>query len=168
MLIWVWKFKLFLSFEILKIKLSALKSDFFHPNYTLSYETAQHNLIDVIRNRCGKKDVVKKDLIDVSRKYCDNVLELNKKTKVIAAKKFGINFSLTLTDFFFGLGYSITVLSFIHVGYAWQILGRGWGFSLPSPIREEPRKDPSWIGLDFYSIFYFQNLYQKLHKSKAC
>ena len=106
-----------MSFEILKIKLSALKSDFFHPNYTLSYETAQHNLIDVIRNRCSKKDVVKKDLIDVSRKYCDNVLELNKKTKVIAAKKFGINFSLTLTDFFFGLGYSITVLSFIHVGY---------------------------------------------------
>ena len=71
----------------------------------------------MVRNRCDKKDVVKKDLIDVARKYCDNVLELNEKTKVIAAKKFGINFSLTLTDFFFGLGYSITVLSFIHVGY---------------------------------------------------
>ena len=32
--------------------------------------------------------------------------------------------------------------SFIIVGYVWQILGRG----LP-PIREQPRKGPSWIGL---------------------
>ena len=41
--------------------------------------------------------------------------------------------------------------SFIIVGYVWQISGREWAF-LPStapPIREQPRKNPSWIGLIF-------------------
>ena len=38
--------------------------------------------------------------------------------------------------------------SFIIVGYVWQLLGRGGGlFSLP-PIREEPRKNSFWIGLN--------------------
>ena len=34
--------------------------------------------------------------------------------------------------------------SFIIVGYVWQILGRG---EKGPPIREQPRKYPSWIGL---------------------
>ena len=37
--------------------------------------------------------------------------------------------------------------SFIVVEYVWQILGRGAFLPLPSPIREQPRKNPSWIGL---------------------
>ena len=36
--------------------------------------------------------------------------------------------------------------SFINVGYVRQILGRR-GVFLASPIREQPRKGPSWIGL---------------------
>ena len=38
----------------------------------------------------------------------------------------------------------VTVPSFIIVGYMWQILERGpfW-----PPIREQPQKGPSWIGL---------------------
>ena len=36
--------------------------------------------------------------------------------------------------------------SFIIVGYLWQILGRGSLFG-PCPIREQPQKCPSWIGL---------------------
>ena len=35
--------------------------------------------------------------------------------------------------------------SFITVGYVWRILGRR-GEKRP-PIREQPRKSPSWIGL---------------------
>ena len=35
---------------------------------------------------------------------------------------------------------------FIIVGYMWQILERGSLFA-PTPIREQPRKCPSWIGL---------------------
>ena len=37
---------------------------------------------------------------------------------------------------------------FIILGYVWQILGRG---STP-PIREQPRKIPSWIGLIYPSL----------------
>ena len=36
--------------------------------------------------------------------------------------------------------------SFIIVGYVWRILGRG-DQKDPLPIREQPRKSPSWIGL---------------------
>ena len=51
---------------------------------------------------------------------------------------------------FFSQG--ITVPSFMIVGYVWQISGR-WGL-FGSPIREQPRKDPSWIGLN-YSYFHY-------------
>ena len=37
--------------------------------------------------------------------------------------------------------------SFIIVGYVWHILGRA-GLFAPPPIREQPRKSPSWIGLN--------------------
>ena len=41
---------------------------------------------------------------------------------------------------------AIYMPSFIIVVYVWQILGRGV-FLPPFPIREQPRKSPSWIGL---------------------
>ena len=47
--------------------------------------------------------------------------------------------------FFWILFCSSTVPSFINLGFVWQIIERG-AFLLP-PIREQPRKDPSWIGL---------------------
>ena len=41
--------------------------------------------------------------------------------------------------------------SFIIVGYVCQILGRGSSPAPqpPHPIRQQPRKNPSWIGLSF-------------------
>ena len=48
------------------------------------------------------------------------------------------------------LRQGITVPSFIIVGYVWQILGRGPFY--PFPIREQPRKDPSWIGLRYFPV----------------
>ena len=43
--------------------------------------------------------------------------------------------------------------SFIIVGYVWQILGRGEIFDPPPhPIRKQPWKNPSWIGLDFVTV----------------
>ena len=35
----------------------------------------------------------------------------------------------------------------IILGYVWQIWGRGVFLPPPSPIRKQPRKSPSWIGL---------------------
>ena len=47
---------------------------------------------------------------------------------------------------FFGEG--INVSSFMIVEYVWQILGRGTFLPPPPPsIREQSRKNPSWIGL---------------------
>ena len=40
--------------------------------------------------------------------------------------------------------------SFIIAGYVWRILGRGP--KSPPPIREQPRKSPSWIGLNHLLI----------------
>ena len=37
----------------------------------------------------------------------------------------------------------------------WQILGRGGGLS-PTPIREQPRKSPSWTGSNY--LFLFHNM----------
>ena len=43
------------------------------------------------------------------------------------------------------------VQSFIIVGYVWQILGSGGQKALPPPPnREQPRKSPSWVGLNGY------------------
>ena len=46
----------------------------------------------------------------------------------------------------------MTVSSFMIVGYLWQILERGAFLALP--IREQPQKGPSWIGL----IEYWSNI----------
>ena len=46
----------------------------------------------------------------------------------------------------FGTSLGINLPIFIIVGYVWQILGRGGGF-LALPIREQPQKSPTWIGL---------------------
>ena len=47
--------------------------------------------------------------------------------------------------------------SFIIIGYVWHILGRGpfW----PLPIREQPRKSPSWIGLNVSWVYVHQSLF---------
>ena len=47
--------------------------------------------------------------------------------------------------------------SFIIIGYVWHILGRGpfW----PPPIREQPRKSPSWIGLNVSWVYVHQSLF---------
>ena len=42
--------------------------------------------------------------------------------------------------------------SFIIVGYAWQILGRGGSFCPSPPICEQTQKCPSWIGLRTYPM----------------
>ena len=51
---------------------------------------------------------------------------------------------------FFGSSLAkVELPSFIIVGYVWQILGRGFLIPHPPlfPIREQPLKVPSWIGL---------------------
>ena len=53
--------------------------------------------------------------------------------------------------------------SFIIAGYVWQILG--WGTFLP-PIREQPRKGPSWIGLSTNSTKWSNTLKQFVRKSR--
>ena len=58
--------------------------------------------------------------------------------------------SRDLYIFWILFGWGITVPSFIVVGYVWQVLGRG---GLNPPIREQPRKSSSWIGLRWNSIF---------------
>ena len=52
----------------------------------------------------------------------------------------------------------ITVLSFIIVGYVWQIVGKGEPF-WPPPIREQLRKSLSWIGLRIIHKFPFIKLW---------
>ena len=49
------------------------------------------------------------------------------------------------------------MLSFIIIGYVWHILGRGpfW----PPPIHEQPRKSPSWIGLNVSWVYVHQSLF---------
>ena len=58
-------------------------------------------------------------------------------------------------SYIFGIFFSegITVPSFIIVEYVWQILG-SVGFLASAPIREQPQKIPSWIGLN---IIYNNN-----------
>ena len=51
----------------------------------------------------------------------------------------------------------MTVSSFIIVGYVWQILEMRGLFAPPSPIREQHRKCPSWIGLNYMCCL--QHLY---------
>ena len=63
--------------------------------------------------------------------------------------------SRDLHIFWIFLRYVITAPSFIIVGYVWQILGRGVDlFGLPTPIREQPRKSLSWIGLNVKNCWH--------------
>ena len=61
------------------------------------------------------------------------------------------------------LRQGITVPSFIIVGYVWRILGKK---PPPLPIREQPRKSPSWIGLKGYGlqIFTLDSLFNYVSK----
>ena len=74
----------------------------------------------------------------------------------------------------------ITVPGFIIVRYVWQILGRRAPFCPLPPIREQPRKCPSWIGLiGFYYLlkllcyylhlvaFYVSFKYQIKHQKSS-
>ena len=61
----------------------------------------------------------------------------------------------------------IIVPSFIFVGYAWQVLGgRGGGRHFEQfSIREQPRKGPSWIGLQRDSSTVFSCEYYTIFKN---
>ena len=62
--------------------------------------------------------------------------------------------------------YGVTVPIFINVGYLWKILRRGGGL----PIREQPRKVPSWIRLKIEGSvceFFFKVLFFKISFSNA-
>ena len=68
---------------------------------------------------------------------------------------------------FFGHGMSAP--SFIIVRYVWQILGREAFLLLPPPIRGQPQKSPSWIGLNlvqFHREDYEKEIVLKLMKKK--
>ena len=62
-------------------------------------------------------------------------------------------------SFWSSLG-KIYLPSLIIVGYVWQIIGRGCLFAPrpPSPIRDQPPKCPSWIGLKQNEISIFCKL----------
>ena len=64
--------------------------------------------------------------------------------------------------------YGVTVPIFINIGYLWKILGGGAFLALP--IREQPRKGPSWIRLRIEGsvcAFFFKILFFKISFSNA-
>ena len=68
--------------------------------------------------------------------------------------------SRDLYIFWIFFGYSITVPRFMIEGYVWQILGRGGRFCPSPPIRERPRKSPSWIGLKYDTLYFYSNNFE--------